>query len=161
MDASSVTAASSGKLRVVVAENFWGSIVAQLAGTKATVASIITNPDTDPHDYEAKPSDGRTIASSSTDTTGLIWDVTFAGQRLKVASTELTARDLQTRWADLADDDGAKAFEAICALALAPGQAAPFLAKQLQPAAGVDAKLIEQLITDLDSAQFKQRKKAS
>jgi zinc/manganese transport system substrate-binding protein len=28
------------------------------------VTSIITNPDTDPHDYEAKPSDGRTIASA-------------------------------------------------------------------------------------------------
>jgi len=28
------------------------------------VTSIITNPDTDPHDYEAKPSDGRAIASA-------------------------------------------------------------------------------------------------
>jgi zinc/manganese transport system substrate-binding protein len=57
------SAASSTKLQVVAAENFWGSIVTQLAGNKATVTSIITNPDTDPHDYEAKPSDGRTIAS--------------------------------------------------------------------------------------------------
>jgi zinc/manganese transport system substrate-binding protein len=58
------TAASSSKLTVAVAENFWGSIVTQLAGNKATVTSIISNPDTDPHDYEAKPSDGRTIASA-------------------------------------------------------------------------------------------------
>ncbi len=58
------SAASSTKLRVVAAENFWGSIVRQLAGNKATVTSVITNPDTDPHDYEAKPSDGRTIASA-------------------------------------------------------------------------------------------------
>ena len=58
------TATSSSKLTVAVAENFWGSIVTQLAGNKATVTSIITNPDTDPHDYEAKPSDGRTIASA-------------------------------------------------------------------------------------------------
>ena len=55
---------SSSKLQVVAAENFWGSIAKQLAGNKATVTSIITNPDTDPHDYEAKPSDGRTIASA-------------------------------------------------------------------------------------------------
>jgi zinc/manganese transport system substrate-binding protein len=57
-------AASSSKLRIVAAENFWGSIVAQLAGNKATVTNIITNPDTDPHDYEATPSDARTIASA-------------------------------------------------------------------------------------------------
>jgi zinc/manganese transport system substrate-binding protein len=58
------SAASSTKLQIVVAENFWGSIVAQLAGKQATVTSIITNPDTDPHDYEAKPSDARMIASA-------------------------------------------------------------------------------------------------
>ena len=55
---------SSRKLEVVAAENVWGSIVKQLAGNKATVSSIITNPDTDPHDYEAKPSDVRKIASA-------------------------------------------------------------------------------------------------
>src|SRR6266849_2201178 len=58
------SAASATKLRVVAAENFWGSIVAQLAGNKATVTNIVTNPDTDPHDYEATPSDARTIASA-------------------------------------------------------------------------------------------------
>jgi zinc/manganese transport system substrate-binding protein len=57
--------AASSKLKIVAAENFWGSIVAQLAGDRAMVTSIITNPDTDPHDYEAKPSDGRTIASAT------------------------------------------------------------------------------------------------
>src|SRR5690242_18391253 len=51
-------------VRVVAAENFWGSIVKQLAGTRASVSSIITNPDTDPHSYEAKPSDGRAIESA-------------------------------------------------------------------------------------------------
>jgi zinc/manganese transport system substrate-binding protein len=61
---ASVDEQSSGKLQVVAAENFWGSIVRQLAGNKASVSSIITNPDTDPHDYEAKPSDVRKIASA-------------------------------------------------------------------------------------------------
>jgi len=58
------SAAPSTQLRVVAAENFWGSIAAQLVGNRATVTNIITNPDTDPHDYEAKPSDGRSIASA-------------------------------------------------------------------------------------------------
>ena len=37
-------------LQVVAAENFWGSIAQQLAGSKVAVTSIIVNPDTDPHD---------------------------------------------------------------------------------------------------------------
>ena len=61
-----VAVAASTPLKVVAAENFWGSIVKQLAGSKASVSSVITNPDTDPHNYEAKPSDARAIASRGT-----------------------------------------------------------------------------------------------
>ena len=53
---------AGGKVEVVVAENFWGSIASQLGGEHARVSSIITNPDTDPHAYEAKPEDARSIA---------------------------------------------------------------------------------------------------
>jgi zinc/manganese transport system substrate-binding protein len=49
---------------VVAAENFWGSIASQLAGDKATVESIIVNPDTDPHSYEPTAADARTMAVS-------------------------------------------------------------------------------------------------
>ena len=49
---AAVPAASSSKLQVVAAENFWGSIASQLGGDHVEVTSIITNPDTDPHDYE-------------------------------------------------------------------------------------------------------------
>jgi zinc/manganese transport system substrate-binding protein len=49
---------------VAAAENFWGSIVAQVGGDRVKVTSIITNPDTDPHDYEAKPTDARSVASA-------------------------------------------------------------------------------------------------
>jgi zinc/manganese transport system substrate-binding protein len=50
---------------VVAAENFWGSIATQLAGSHANIQSIITNPQTDPHAYEPTPSDGRAIAGAS------------------------------------------------------------------------------------------------
>ncbi len=56
--------AVGGRLQVVAAENFWGSIAAQLAGDRAEVTSIITNPATDPHDYEATPQDARRVASA-------------------------------------------------------------------------------------------------
>ncbi|HEU0249973.1 MAG TPA: zinc ABC transporter substrate-binding protein [Solirubrobacteraceae bacterium] len=58
------SSSSSGKLQVVAAENFWGSIAVQLGGEKVAVASIITNPDTDPHSYEPTAADGVTIARS-------------------------------------------------------------------------------------------------
>ncbi len=56
--------AAVGPLRVVSAENFWGSLAAQLAGSKATVASIIVNPGTDPHSYDATPADARSFAAA-------------------------------------------------------------------------------------------------
>ncbi len=49
---------------VVAAENFWGSIASQLGGVHAHVASIITNPNTDPHSYEPTTQDARTLSSA-------------------------------------------------------------------------------------------------
>jgi len=57
-------AAPGGKLDVAAAENFWGSIGAQLGGEKVAVTSIIANPNTDPHSYEPTAADGVTIARS-------------------------------------------------------------------------------------------------
>jgi zinc/manganese transport system substrate-binding protein len=53
-----------GKIAVVAAENFWGSIAAQLGGDRVTVRSIITSPDADPHNYELTAADGRDVASA-------------------------------------------------------------------------------------------------
>jgi zinc/manganese transport system substrate-binding protein len=55
---------ASGRLRVVAAENFWGSIAAQLGGARVRVQSIIVNPDTDPHSYEPSARDARTMAGA-------------------------------------------------------------------------------------------------
>ncbi|HEY2296294.1 MAG TPA: zinc ABC transporter substrate-binding protein [Jatrophihabitans sp.] len=56
---------SSGKVVEVAASiNAWGSILAQLGGAHVHETSIITNPDTDPHDYEPTPQDGTVIAGS-------------------------------------------------------------------------------------------------
>jgi zinc/manganese transport system substrate-binding protein len=61
---TSSSTATGGRLQVVAAENFWGSIAAQLGGDKVTVRSIISNPNTDPHDYEPTAADGRAAASA-------------------------------------------------------------------------------------------------
>ena len=64
--ATSASPRSSGStvLTVVAAENFWGSIAAQLGGSHVAVTSIISNPDTDPHTYEPTTGDARTVASA-------------------------------------------------------------------------------------------------
>jgi zinc/manganese transport system substrate-binding protein len=64
-----LSACGSGMKRtgisVVAAENFWGSIAAQIAGSHASVTSIIVNPAQDPHSYEPSASDARTLAEAN------------------------------------------------------------------------------------------------
>jgi zinc/manganese transport system substrate-binding protein len=55
---------SAGPLQVVAAENFWGSLVGQLGGNQTSVLSIVTDPNADPHEYEANASDAKAIASA-------------------------------------------------------------------------------------------------
>jgi zinc/manganese transport system substrate-binding protein len=55
---------SSGRLNVVAAEDFWGSIAQQLGGDRVEVTNIITNPAADPHDYEPTSEDARTMAGA-------------------------------------------------------------------------------------------------
>src|SRR5579883_2239095 len=61
----SASSVAAGGIKVVAAENFWGSIARQLGGTKVSVTSIISNPATDPHDYEPTPNDGRAVATAT------------------------------------------------------------------------------------------------
>ncbi|ANZ20953.1 putative cation ABC transporter, periplasmic cation-binding protein [Streptomyces noursei ATCC 11455] len=62
---TAATGGGSGKMiQVVAGENFWGSIASQLGGSHVKVTSIITNPDTDPHDYEPTAADARTVAGA-------------------------------------------------------------------------------------------------
>jgi len=52
-------------LQVVAAENFWGSIATQLGGAKVHVTSIVSDPNTDPHEYESSPADARLLATAN------------------------------------------------------------------------------------------------
>jgi zinc/manganese transport system substrate-binding protein len=56
--------AGASRLEVVAAENFWGSIAAQLGGARVQVHSIIVNPAIDPHSYEPTPRDARALADA-------------------------------------------------------------------------------------------------
>jgi zinc/manganese transport system substrate-binding protein len=55
---------AEGRLQVVAAENFWGSIASQLGGDRVHVTSVIASPATDPHSYEPTAGDARTMAGA-------------------------------------------------------------------------------------------------
>lgn len=57
-------AATPQGIRVVAAENFWGSLASQLGGPRAEVQSIIVNPAQDPHSYEPTAADARAVAEA-------------------------------------------------------------------------------------------------
>ncbi len=52
-------------LRVVAAENFWGSLAAQIGGPRVEVLSIVSDPNADPHEYEASAADARAVAAAN------------------------------------------------------------------------------------------------
>ena len=57
-------AGSGTALQVVAGPNFWGSIAAQLGGAHVSVTSIVTNPSSDPHEYENSATDARAFATA-------------------------------------------------------------------------------------------------
>jgi zinc/manganese transport system substrate-binding protein len=57
-------AARSGALQVVAGENFWGSIASQLGGSKVSVQSVVSDPNTDPHEYESSTQDARAFVDA-------------------------------------------------------------------------------------------------
>jgi zinc/manganese transport system substrate-binding protein len=58
-------AAPTKPITIVAAENFYGDITRQIGGAEVAVTSILTNPDQDPHEFEASPSTARTFADAA------------------------------------------------------------------------------------------------
>jgi len=51
-------------VRVVAAENFYGDLASQIGGANVIVTSILSNPDDDPHLFEASPETARALADA-------------------------------------------------------------------------------------------------
>ena len=50
---------------MVASTDVWGSVARAVAGDHITVKSILTGADTDPHSYQASPSDAAAITDAS------------------------------------------------------------------------------------------------
>jgi zinc/manganese transport system substrate-binding protein len=57
--------AAGGQIAVIAAENFYGDVAQQIGGPQVAVASIMSNPDQDPHLFEISPSVVRRIATAA------------------------------------------------------------------------------------------------
>jgi hypothetical protein len=80
---------------------------------------------------------------------------------LHAGKQPLTEKQLEQLWTDLAGADAAKAYQAIQQLSASPKEAVPFLKTHLKPIPPVDAKILDQLFTDLNSDKFSVRDKAT
>jgi len=71
--------AAAGMLRIVAAENFYGDIARQLAGSGAQVVSVLENAAADPHLFEPGISNARAVAEADLVIyNGLAYDVWMA-----------------------------------------------------------------------------------
>ena len=62
--AQSTANPSKSTLTIVAAENFYGDVAAQLGGSHVAVTSILSNPDQDPHLFEADPRTARALTNA-------------------------------------------------------------------------------------------------
>ncbi len=61
---TSARLAAAAPIDIVAAENFYGDVAQQIGGPDVRVTSILSNPDQDPHLFEASPSVGRAISAA-------------------------------------------------------------------------------------------------
>jgi zinc/manganese transport system substrate-binding protein len=59
------TAGTGAKVQVVASTNVWGDIAGMVGGDRVDVTSIISNPDADPHSYEANAGTARELAKAA------------------------------------------------------------------------------------------------
>jgi len=63
--ASGATAQSNGKIVAVGAENQYANVISQLGGKYVTTSAVMSNPNTDPHTFEASASVASTVSSAT------------------------------------------------------------------------------------------------
>jgi RNA polymerase sigma factor (sigma-70 family) len=107
---------------------------------------------------------GRLLATTQQDFTVLIWKTAEFVDSKRPKIEALSRGDLAAAWADLADEDGEKAYAALGKMARSPRETVPWVRERLPPAknpAEPDSKRLDELAADLNSDNFAVRKQAA
>jgi RNA polymerase sigma factor (sigma-70 family) len=134
-------ASAGSDTHVYIWETATGKEVLRLPGHEAEVSSVAFSPD------------GQTVFSYGQDGQGYLWNL-----KPKPAAGPRAA--LKEMWADLAETDARKAYQAVWALSENP-RAVAFLRTKLSPAVRPDKIRMAKLIADLDSNSFSVRDAAN
>ena len=104
---------------VVLWEMATGKELCRLRGQQGRLRSVAFSPD------------GKTMATAGQNTTVLIWLLSELYPAKEVPSTKLDPKDLPSLWADLANDDAVKGYQAEGTLIVNAKVAVPFLQEKL------------------------------
>jgi RNA polymerase sigma factor (sigma-70 family) len=104
---------------------------------------------------------GRRLATSSGDSTCLIWDMGRIVDADQPLAKPAAAKQIAAWWDDLLSAEPRTAYAAIWRLSEAPKEAVPFLSERLRPVPKEQANQIAKYVTDLESDRFPVRQKAS
>jgi RNA polymerase sigma factor (sigma-70 family) len=157
------TALSPDGRRLVTADpealRLWDATTGELMLRRSWPANAVRRPLRSPINSLAFLPNGRALVTGMNDGTLLVWDMT-PPMRKPENHKDLTGRELEVLWSDLAGD-ARKAQRAMHTLTASRVPALSLLAEHLRPSASVDAKRVDKLLADLDSEQFAVREAAS
>jgi RNA polymerase sigma factor (sigma-70 family) len=109
------------------------------------------------HSVDFAP-DGRRFVACSSDAPAYIWDLYG---HLTTKPAPLAGDEAAKVWADLAADDPAVGFRAVCRLAAAGDSAVAHLKELLKPVPAADEAKVAKWIADLGAARFAVRQQAA
>ena len=130
--------------RVHVWDLLTGEKIAALAGHRGRVTRLVY-----------APTGGR-LASCSTDTTAIVWDVGAVQQ----PRPRVEAKAVAALWQDVIDPDPEKAYSAVCRLAAGGDVAVAVLREKIARANRLDMAKVPALIKQLDDTDFLTRETA-
>jgi WD40 repeat protein len=175
--------ATGQNLRTIKVKDTFGSTVAlspdgrMLASCNANIMCMVEGYDYSIHLWEivtgrevlqvqpgftvrtlAFSADGQALISGLNNGTALIWNLKTVTPRMAKSASP---QDLERLWAGLADDNAAKAHQALWTLVVTPKETVLFLQHLLKPVPLADQNIIRQWIADLDSDKFTIRQTAA
>jgi RNA polymerase sigma factor (sigma-70 family) len=105
--------------------------------------------------------DGKTLASSSSDSTVLIWDVLRIISGERNARAHLEPAQVEALCKDLASEAAVRAYRAVGVLARAPQQTIPYLRSRLRPVQAPVESDVARWLGDLDDSRYAVRQHAT